>query len=174
MMNNFNFKSLAISGIGIASLLILFKTVTAYGENNLRTTSLINSRYRLTLAKNLPNCEKGNSLILNIQQSGIYLNASLLPPHANADNEKQFPLSGKLQNQALHLSGKIAHSILCPLPSSQKNSMQAITMKIPVVDQANISGQININSNPTTLEFTALPEAAPDADTEKTPKSKSH
>ncbi|WP_016952986.1 hypothetical protein [Anabaena sp. PCC 7108] len=167
-MNNFNFKSLAISGIAIALALILFKTVTAYGTNNLHATSLIHSLYRLTLVKNLPNCEQTNPLILNIQQSGIYLNASLLPANTNADTEKKFTLTGKLQNQELHLSGKMDYSNLCSLPASQNSLIQTITIQMPAVDKPNISGQININGNPTILEFTALPE------TEKTPKSNSH
>ncbi|MBD2690401.1 hypothetical protein [Anabaena catenula] len=170
MRNNFNFKSLAISGIAIASVLVLFKTVTAYGENNLRATSLINSRYRLTLAKNLPNCEKGNSLILNIQQSGIYLNASLLPPQANADTKKQFPLSGKLQNQELHLSGKIDTSNFCQLPSAQNSPDQAITIQMSKLKNDHIPGQLKINNIPTTLEFTASAQT----DQKEIPKTNSH
>ncbi len=33
-MNDFNFKSLGFYGVAIASVLILFKGVTAYGESH--------------------------------------------------------------------------------------------------------------------------------------------
>ncbi|MBC6435921.1 hypothetical protein FM036_43120, partial [Nostoc sp. HG1] len=49
-----------------------------YGENNLKAPPPINGLYRLTLSENLPNCEKSDTLTLKIQQSGIYLNASVL------------------------------------------------------------------------------------------------
>ncbi|MBD2295955.1 hypothetical protein H6G06_21370 [Anabaena sphaerica FACHB-251] len=169
-MNNFNFKSLAISGVAITSVLILFKTVTAYGENHLRATSLIHNRYHLTLAKNLPNCEKVNSLVLNIQQSGIYLNASLLTVNANTDTKTQLPLTGILKNQQLELSGKIDSSIFCQTPSVQNSQIQPITIQMSQLNNDNIPGQLKINNIPTTLEFTALPQTEPKATT----KSESH
>ncbi|TAF11129.1 MAG: hypothetical protein EAZ77_01805 [Nostocales cyanobacterium] len=169
-MNNFKFKSLAISGIAIASVLILFKTVTVYGENQLRSTPLIHNRYRLTLAKNLPNCEKANTQILNIQQSGIYLNASLLPVTANADTKIQLALTGILQNQQLELSGNIDSSILCQILAPQNSQIQPITIQMSLLHQDNISGQLNIKNIPTTIKFTALPET----NQKTTPKSESH
>jgi hypothetical protein len=168
-MNNFNFKSLGISGIAIVSVLILFKTVTAYGENHLQATPLIHNRYRLTLDKNLPNCQKANTLVLNIQQSGIYLNASLLPVTTNADPTKQLSLTGILNKQELYLSGKIDGSILCQIPSSQNSSVQTITIQMSQLNQDTIRGQLKLNSILTTLEFTALPQI----DQEGTPKSDS-
>ncbi|QFS47250.1 hypothetical protein GXM_04740 [Nostoc sphaeroides CCNUC1] len=54
-MNHFNLKSLIFYGVAISSVLVLFKTVTVYGENNLKAPPAINGRYRLTLSENLPN-----------------------------------------------------------------------------------------------------------------------
>ncbi|HCF30241.1 MAG TPA: hypothetical protein DEV81_24275, partial [Cyanobacteria bacterium UBA11049] len=71
MKNHFNFKSLAFYGIAIASVLILFKIVTAYGEKNLKAPVPIEGRYRLNLAQNIPICPQESNLVLDIQQSGI-------------------------------------------------------------------------------------------------------
>lgn len=169
-MNHFNFKSLAFYGVAIGSVLILFKTVTAYGESQLKASPTINSRYRLTLAKNLPNCEQANNLMLNIQQSGIYLNASLLPANTNAETEKPLSLTGLLKNQQLQLSGKIDQSILCNKPQSEKDPVETVIVQMALVDKSNISGQLKVNSIPQTLGFTAVPQS----DQQPSPKANSH
>lgn len=158
MSNTFNFKFLTISGVAIATVIIIFKTVTAYGENNLSATSLINKTYHLTLSKNLTNCEKINTLVLNIQQSGIYLNASLQPLTNQQNIENPPSLTGLLNNQQLELSGKIDNSIFCQIPDKSNNQTQQITLQISQINQKNIHGKITINNLSQTLEFTALPQ----------------
>lgn len=170
MINHFNVKSLAFYGVAISSVLILFKIVTAYGENHLHPTSPINSRYSLTLTKNLPNCKQTNKLILNILQSGIYLNASLSPVTTNADTEQQLNLTGILKNQNLDLSGKIDIANFCQEPISQTKATQPIAIQMSQINQNNIPGQIKLNQNSTTLEFTAVPQT----DQKAQPKSNSH
>ncbi|WP_392533010.1 hypothetical protein [Nostoc sp. C117] len=169
-MNHFNFKSLAFYGVAISSVLLLFKTVTVYGENNLKAPPVVSDRYRLTLAGNLPNCEKSDTLLLNIQQSGIYLNASVLPANANADIDEKHSLTGLLTNQQLNLSGKIDRSILCNIPHSQNDPLNSITIQIQLVDRGNTTGQLTVNSIPQTLKLTAVPEKVE----EKSQKSNSH
>ncbi|MBK1988351.1 hypothetical protein A0J48_012505 [Sphaerospermopsis aphanizomenoides BCCUSP55] len=171
MINHFNFKSLAFYGVAIASVLILFKTVTAYGENHLRATTPINNRYRLNLATNLANCKQTNTLVLNIQQSGIYLNAALFPlTTTNTDTEQQLPLSGILKNQQLQLSGNIDSSIFCQTPASQTKQIQPITIQMSQMNTDKIPGQIKLDQNSTILEFTTLPQT----DQKANPKSQSH
>ncbi|RCJ25345.1 hypothetical protein A6S26_16295 [Nostoc sp. ATCC 43529] len=168
-MNHFNFKSLVFYGVAISSVLLLFKTVTAYGENNLKAPPKVSDRYRLTLAEKLPDCEKSDTLILNIEQSGIYLNASVLSANANADIDEKPTLIGILKNQQLNLSGKVNTSILCNIPQSQKDALNSVTIQMQVVD-TNIAGQLTLNSIPQTLKFTAVPETVE----EKEKKSNSH
>ena len=62
-MNNLNFKSLGFYGIAITSVLLLFKTVTAYGETNLKAPPVINGSYRLALDQNLSNCQPPEPLL---------------------------------------------------------------------------------------------------------------
>ncbi|MDZ8024148.1 MAG: hypothetical protein RMY36_002850 [Nostoc sp. SerVER01] len=169
-MNHFNFKSLAFYGVAISSVLVLFKTVTVYGENNLKAPPLVSDRYRLTLAENLLNCEKSDTLRLNIEQSGIYLNASVLSANANADLDEKHSLMGILKNQQLNLSGKINRSILCNIPHSQKDPLNSVTIQMQLVERGNIPGQLTLNGIPQTLKFTAVPEKVQ----EKSQKSNTH
>ncbi|MBW4615181.1 MAG: hypothetical protein KME21_18290 [Desmonostoc vinosum HA7617-LM4] len=157
-MNHFNFKSLTFYGVAIGSVLLLFKAVTAYGENHLQASPMISDRYRLTLIEKLPNCEKSDKLMLNIQQSGIYLNASLLPLNTNAENEKNLTLTGIFKNQQLSLSGKIDSSIFCFATKSQDTPLKSATMQMQLADKGDITGKIIINAIPRTLGFTATPQ----------------
>jgi hypothetical protein len=159
-MNHFNFKSLAFYGVAIVSVLLLFKTVSVYGKNNLKAPPAVNGRYRLTLSENLPNCEKSDTLTLNIEQSGIYLNASVLPANANADTDEKHSLAGIFRNQQLNLSGKVGKSILCNIPHSQNDPLNLVTIQMQVVDKGNITGQLSVNGIPQTRKFTAVPEKA--------------
>ncbi|WP_445635530.1 Lipoprotein [Nostoc sp. DSM 114161] len=169
-MNHFNFKSFAFYGVAISSVLLLFKTVSAYGENNLKAPPKVSDRYRLTLAENLPNCEKSDTLTLNIEQSGIYLNASVLPADANADIDEKHSLMGILKNQQLNLSGKVNTSILCNIPQSQKDPLNSVTIQMQLVNTGSIPGQLTLSGIPQTLKFTAVPEKVQ----EKSQKSNSH
>lgn len=123
MMGHFNFKSLAFYGVAIGSVLLLFEVVTAYGEANLKASAPIDGRYRLTLAQNLPSCLKSDALVLTIQQSGIYLNGSLLPAQTNAQMptsaQNKPSLTGQTGNQQLSLSGTVPSSTFCNNPDSQ-------------------------------------------------------
>ncbi|MEH2194023.1 MAG: hypothetical protein V7K98_15495 [Nostoc sp.] len=161
-MNHFKFKSLAFYGVSIISVLVLFKTVSVYGENNLKAPLPVNGRYRLTLSENLPNCEKSDTLTLNIQQSGIYLNASVLSANAKADTDEKHSLAGIFRNQQLNLSGKVGKSILCNIPRPQNDPLNSVTIQMQLVDKGNITGQLTVNGIPQTLKFTAVPEKAED------------
>ncbi|MEH2361006.1 hypothetical protein [Nostoc sp.] len=169
-MNHFNFKSLAFYGVAIISVLLLFKTVSVYGENNLKAPPPVNGRYRLTLAENLPNCEKSDTLTLNIEQSGIYLSASVLPAMADADIDEKHSLTGILRNQQLNLSGKVGRSILCNIPRPQNDPLNSVTIQMQLVDKGSMTGQLTVIGIPQTLKFTAVPQKVQ----EKSQKSNNH
>ena len=100
-MKHVKWKSLAFYGLTIVAVLVLFKAVTIYGESNLKAAFEISDRYRLIFADNLSNCEKLDDLMLNIQQSGIYLNGSLLSALNNTDltaSHQKPSLTGILTN----------------------------------------------------------------------------
>ncbi len=152
MKNHFKFQSLIFYAVAIASVLILFKVVTAYGETNLKAPAPIDGLYRLTLAQNLPNCPKSSNLLLDIQQSGIYLNGSLLPASSNAQQarsgEKRPSLTGKISNQQLTLAGTVPRSTLC------NNQPQQVSIQ-SLVQKENLAGKLTLNTIPTEFNFTA-------------------
>lgn len=171
MHHHFNLKSLAFYGVAISSVLLLFKVVTAYGESTLKAPPEINSQYRLVFKNNLPICEKTNAPILNIQQSGIYLNGYLLPVTANIDNSTvnhtTSSLSGKFSEQKLNLSGKVLRYILCNTSDSptkvntskpNNNSFSSVRIKIQLVDKGDLTGEINVGGSAKTIGLLAIPQ----------------
>ncbi len=168
-MHHFNFKSLTFYGVAIGSVLLLFKVVTAYGENNLKAPPAINGRYRLVF-NDLPICEKSDALILDIQQSGVYLNGFLLPVNASADTATATnpTLTGTLSNQQLSLSGKVKRTIICDLAGSQKmantrtqdNSFNLVKMQIQRVNKERFTGQMYLSGTNKGIAFTAIPQKA--------------
>lgn len=181
-MHHFNFKSLTFYGVAISSVLLLFKVVTAYGESNLKAPFAIKSRYGLVFNENLPICDKSNILVLNIQQSGIYLNAFLLPANSNTKTSKLSEtvssLTGKLQNRQLSLSGKAPKYILCNLPTSQTqanisqkdNSSSPVKIQIQLADKEDLRGEINVSSTSRAIGLTAIPQK----ENEQSEQSNSH
>ncbi|WP_414754504.1 hypothetical protein [Anabaena sp. CCY 9910] len=150
-MNHFNSKSLVFYGVAITSVLILFKIVTLYGEKNLQASPVLNNSYRLTWKNNVLNCEKSAPMMLNIQQSGIYLNAALF----SAGEAKPLAMSGIWKNQQMSLAGKIDQPTLCNITVPQ-----SVKMQMQLTDKGNLQGQLIISDISQTLEFNATPEAA--------------
>jgi hypothetical protein len=162
MKNHFKLQSLVFYGVAISSVLLLFKVVTAYGETNLKAPALIEARYRLSLDQNLPNCLQLSDLVLDLQQSGIYLNASLLPADSNAHKtragEKRPSLTGKLGNQQLQLSGSVPISEICNRPVG--STVNAVTIQSQI-EKAGLAGKLTlaaIGESPHQVKFTAQRE----------------
>ncbi len=146
-MNHFHPKSLVFYGVAITSVLILFKIVTAYGEKNLQASPVLNSNYRLTWTNNIPNCP----VKLNIQQSGIYLNATLLP----TGTEKPLALTGIWKNQQLSLAGKINQTNFCNI-----SAPQTVEMQMQLAAKGNLQGQLIISNISQIFQFNATHETA--------------
>jgi hypothetical protein len=121
--------------------------------------------------KNLPNCQQANALILNIQQSGIYVNAGLLPIDSHPNAVKQLNFTGIFANKQLNLTGKIDQEIFCQIPHLTKGQLQPMTIEMSLVNQDHIPVQIKINHpTPQILDFTAVPQTEPEIN----PPLKSH
>ncbi len=135
MMSHFNFKSLVFYGITIVLVVALFDIVTAYGEKNLKAPAAIDGSYPLSFAE-VPACLKSNPLVLTIQQSGTYLNASLLPTNTNSKPAsaaaKKPSLTGQMKNQQVSITG--------PAPAKICNSA-APPSRISIQGQVEIQGR---------------------------------
>ena len=103
MRHNFNWKSFVFYAATIASVLILFKGVTAYGETQLKAPVSIGGDYSIEF-DTPPKCLKDKDFTLKIEQSGIYIFANLVL-EKSADNLEKIPLSGKFKEPKMILSG---------------------------------------------------------------------
>jgi hypothetical protein len=113
-MTLFSAKSIGLYSLAIGSAIGFFNIVTSYGEANLKAPILVAGNYLIT-AQNLPDCLQQKQLLLKIQQSGRYLNASLSTdrqPSSSSDDTRP-TFSGRLQDRQLDLIGLLPTNI-CP------------------------------------------------------------
>lgn len=160
-MNHLTLKSLAFYGIAIGSVLLLFKIVSAYGETNLKAAPAIGGKYRFD-AKSLPECLKSDSLVLTIEQSGVYLSGNLRSGSSEGDREKiaeETPsLFGKWETQGLSLSGAVPNLAGC---SNSTATGQNSSVKLRgIVEGETLKGKISLTENAPSTDFTAQREAA--------------
>lgn len=158
-MSHFSLKSLTFYGVAISSVLLLFRGVTAYGNANLKAPLPIDGIYRIE-AQNLPECFKTKTLMLNIQQSGIYLFGSVT--HANMSEqqkkatEETLSLVGQLKNQHLSLSGPVQWLVSCNHSGTAETAKSSSLVKTEgKFDGETLTGQITLGSPPGTAEFSA-------------------
>lgn len=148
-MNLFSAKSIGLYSLAIASAIVFFKVVTSYGEANIKAPISIAGDYLIT-AQNLPNCFQKQPLFLRLQQSGIYLNASLVKVR---DIASRPTFSGRLSVRAtsplrqLNLSGLLPTSI-CPQSSQLRLAASVSKSGANNGDIANVMrGQLWLNSS---------------------------
>jgi hypothetical protein len=133
IMNVFSAKSIGLYALAIASAIGFFNLVTSYGEANIKAPKPMAGTYEI-VSENLPGCLQHKTLLFNIKQSGIYLNANLTtldglkPAAASAPQDRSTSttdarptFSGRLQGQQLDLSGLVPTTI-CPISSQLRLS----------------------------------------------------
>jgi hypothetical protein len=158
-MSHFNKKSLIFYAVAIGSVVTLFSIVTAYGEANLKTAKSIVGTYRLQI-KPQSGCSTPPKLDLTLEQSGVYLTATLRP-EAQSAAQHQAALSGRWQTPRLALIGK--GSLPVCLSSSQTTSRPRnvqIQLDGQVTD-AQVAGQIKLGNNSQVLAFSGQKSSAP-------------
>jgi hypothetical protein len=133
-MNIFSTKSIGLYALAIGGAIVFFNLVTSYGEANIKAPISVAGSY-LIAAPDLPDCLQNKSLLFNIQQSGVYLNANLnildgkntdilkiqQRSPATSSNNLRPTFSGRLREQKLELSGTLPNST-CPNPSQLRIS----------------------------------------------------
>ncbi len=167
-MNHFNFKSISFYGIAICSVLLLFKIITNYGENKLKAPLPLKQSYRLIFGEKLPDCNQPDIAILNIHQSGVYLNGSLLATNNNtqqtSNTEIHPTLSGRYKNKNISLSGQVLNSVLCKNANSKnKKDYKTVNIQMQVEKQDNLSGQITVSGMNKAIKISATPNQKLDA-----------
>ena len=179
-MKTFSVKLIGLYGLAIGSAVVFFQLVTSYGEANLKAPTAVTGNYLITL-KQLNSCLGRKSLLMNLKQSGIYLNASLTAIEESDNtkvletierfqliNSRDIPptLSGRLlvesavasPNQKFSLSG------LLPVATCPQSSPVEITGSLAEIltpkHPRQLTGQISISSSELVLlppvEFTGI------------------
>jgi hypothetical protein len=175
-MNVFPLKLVGLYSLAIGATIVFFHTVTSYGSANLKAPISVEGNYLLNDQK-LPGCLQHKTFLLKLQQSGIYLNASLIEidRFVGIDTTKmidnalvinrniQPTLSGKLVQSAATLpTQKFSLSGSLPIANCAQSSQleisgflaEKLTPKHPqqLQGQIAISNGTNIRTQP--VEFT--------------------
>lgn len=162
-MNHLHLKSLTFYGVAICSVLLLFKTVTTYGENNLKAPLSLKENYSLIFGEKLPDCNQPDTVILNIHQSGVYLNGLFVPANLNSQQIstiKEHPtLTGRYKNQNISLSGQIPNYLLCKNTDAvDKKAQRIVNLQMQIEKQDNLTGQISISGINKAIKVSAVPQ----------------
>jgi len=162
IMNHLSLKSLAFYGVAIGSVSVLFKVVCAYGETHLKAAPAIAGSYRFD-AQSLPECLKSDSLVLTIEQSGVYLSGNLRSGSSDGDGEKiaeeKPSLLGKWETQGLNLSGAVPNLADCS-DSTATGQNSSVKMR-GIVEGESLKGKFSLTDKAGATDFTAQKEAAP-------------
>jgi hypothetical protein len=165
-MNNFSARSIGLYSLAIGGSIAFFLLITNYGEAHIKAPIAITGRYSIA-DRNLPNCLQTKQLLLDLQQSGIYLNASLVANSGNTTSTTTRPtLSGQLHDRQLNLSG--------PLPTTLCPQLTSVRIVGTIATNQHLQGQIWLTNNQSNAqsasdasEFTAIPQSIAN-DTSKT------
>jgi hypothetical protein len=168
-------KLLAFYAGTLAIVLILFHTVTSYGETNLKPAPDINGRYVSTSA--YPSCPEASRLTVEIQQSGIYLNGAIaiqsaIVPSKTSQPElvqpesiqpesaptKSHTLSGRWTNQTITLAGTSPTLAAC---DTQPAATQPIQIVGALTTDASVLNAEVRTSDRQPWRFTAQRQAQP-------------
>ncbi|MFB2770915.1 hypothetical protein ACE1AT_16720 [Pelatocladus sp. BLCC-F211] len=141
----------------------MFKTVTTYGENNLKAPLSLKENYSLIFGEKLPDCNQPDTVILNIHQSGVYLNGLFVPANLNSQQIstiKEHPtLTGRYKNQNISLSGQIPNYLLCKNTDAvDKKAQRIVNLQMQIEKQDNLTGQISISGINKAIKVSAVPQ----------------
>lgn len=148
MSNHFSPRSIAFYGCAIGTVTVLFSVVSAYGEANLKAPTYIGGRYPIT-SPALPGCLQNQSLVLLVEQSGVFLTGSLVAVNATETvariAEERPSLTGRWDNQTMVLQGKTPYLPNCAVPISLEGNF----------DGKALQGKIRLNPSSGDFPFTA-------------------
>jgi hypothetical protein len=182
-MSHFSKKSFIFYGVAIGSVIALFSVVTAYGESHLTVAAPIYGKYQLRVSPQA-DCPNPEILDLAVQQSGVYVTATLQPesaannpaannpaannPAANHSAPLKGPepsaLSGLWQRERLRLEGQGLE--ICPIATGAGTAAdsQPVPLRIEAqLSQGQLTGSIVSDSVDRKLTFVgerALPPAS--------------
>ncbi|MGI0490022.1 hypothetical protein ACN4EK_31825 [Pantanalinema rosaneae CENA516] len=147
MSHHLNRRSLTFYSCAVGIVIGLFSVISAYGEANLHAPTYVGGRYPIT-APTLPECWQNQSLVLFVQQSGVFLTGSLIALDASEKGTRSVAehpsLTGRWNNQTLTLRGT-ATLPNCSLPLRIQGKFEGKTLQ----------GVVQLNSTSGEFPFTA-------------------
>lgn len=148
-MNHFSPKSLLFYGTMIGGVVILFRGVTGYGEQNLKVPPNLSGQYISETP--LPGCGENTRFALSIQQSGIYLYGALQFMEASSETAA---IASVPEQPDLTLRGTLEH------PSASNIALVG-TIKLPATCQPGANHPANSHPVLVKIQGTVLkPETA--------------
>ena len=165
-------KHLAFYASGILFVIVLFQAVTAYGERNLKAQPNISGRYVSTNAP--PGCPDRDRLVLDVQQSGIYLNVFLMMQQADSiqlteTNSEEHPtFTGTWQHPQVALTGKTTAFASCTTAAAPETATVATLQgEVTAQPEGQFVGQLKLDNGALGSEpwqFQAQKQAKPKAE----------
>lgn len=155
-------KLLLFYGGTIVLVIVLFRWITLYGEQHLQAPPNLNGRYAFNIAPPAA-CPPSTQMVLNLQQSGIYLSGTL---HVEASpltvteppTEEKKQLTGRWQQEQVHLTGSTDIGAICSAARSSSAAQQAAIVSLQAqfspAPTATLIGNLQIDQQ-TSLSFTA-------------------
>jgi hypothetical protein len=111
-LNTVALKSIGAYSLAIGGAIGFFHLVTSYGEAHLQAPPAVVGVYAIASTQELPICLQSKQLALDLQQSGVYLNANLIDNSSDRPQPSRPSLSGRLHDRQLQLAGLAAP--ICP------------------------------------------------------------
>mgnify|MGYP001279858708 CR=1 FL=1 len=159
---------LAFYGGTVVAVIGLFSVTTRFGATRLNAPPRIDGRYPITTT-HLPGCLGEQTVVLQINQSGIFVNGALLPTQAQEGTlqaaAKRPPLTGEFDHQTVWLSGTMPQIPGCQTPNNRSLlgatnlTDEAITIEAKV-QGTRLTGTLQLRQASTRTSFTAQ-RAAP-------------
>lgn len=154
--------------IAVSTVLGLFHLTSSYGEAHLKAPPNLNGRYITDAA--FPGCPEESRLAVEIQQSGLYLNAALELTTATATSAEPLPeqltLKGDWEEQQINLTGPTSALATCPNFANGANlvpiQIQATHQPSAASAPATLTGQMTLTSVSNQIQpltFTAIQQA---------------
>lgn len=134
---------LAFYGSTVVAVIALFSATTRFGETRLNAPPRIDGRYPITTT-HLPGCLSDQAVMLQISQSGIFVNGALLPAQAQEGTlqaaAKRPPLTGQFDHQTVWLSGTMPQIPGCQTPNNRPLSGATNLTDEAITIQAKVQG----------------------------------
>ena len=162
MLKNPNVRHILFYIVATASVVTLFNLVTAYALANLKAPLRISGVYEIE-AKSFSPCLKEDSVLLKIQQSGLYLNALIVPisQEKRLSSDETFPLIGHFDAANMTIKGNLSELKGCPSADAQGQ----VIIKATAIKGQKIDGVITSGS--LTVPFTAVARVEQKSDSKK-------